>query len=145
MSDWTTLGCENAYEALDMVINYLNEYDLFDSENDKLKKEHPQYSTLFEVFKDFERCLEKIVETDKADGFVILAQYRMEDLRDSLEYLKLTFEEKMEKVKESLMDRWDKSDDLPEDEISIIDDGYEVFGKIEKLEFKEREFEMPFT
>ncbi len=145
MSDWTTLGCENAYEALDMVINYLNEYDLFDSENDKLKKENPQYSTLFEVFKDFERCLEKIVETDKADGFVILAQYRMEDLRDSLEYLKLTFEEKMEKVKESLMDRWNKSDDLPEDEISIIDDGYEVFGKIEKLEFKEREFEMPFT
>lgn len=135
MTGFSELKCENQMEALEETVNYLNDFSNPFSDEYRIIKGDESYQNIINTFEDFERCLEKIVETNQANGLTITSMYNMADLKESLMKLIIRVDKQIENAKNLLVEEIGEDEDA-ELKFDILNDGYETLGKIKNVKFE---------
>ena len=144
MTGFSELKCENQMEALEGTVNYLNDFSNPFSDEYRIIKGDESYQNIINTFEDFERCLEKIVETNQANGLTITSMYNMTDLKETLMKLIVKVDKQIENAKNLLVEEIGEDEDA-ELKFDILNDGYETLGKIKKVKFEWQEIDdLPF-
>ncbi len=144
MTGFSELKCENQMEALEGTVNYLNDFSNPFSDEYRIIKGDESYQNIINTFEDFERCLEKIVETNQANGLTITSMYNMTDLKETLMKLIVKVDKQIENAKNLLVEEIGEDEDA-ELKFDILNDGYETLGKIKNVKFEWQEIDdLPF-
>lgn len=144
MTGFSELKCENQMEALEETVNYLNDFSNPFSDEYRIIKGDESYQNIINTFEDFERCLEKIVETNQANGLTITSMYNMADLKETLMKLIVKVDKQIENAKNLLVEEIGEDEDA-ELKFDILNDGYETLGKIKNVKFEWQEIDdLPF-
>ena len=144
MTGFSELKCENQMEALEGTVNYLNDFSNPFSDEYRIIKGDKSYQNIINTFEDFERCLEKIVETNQANGLTITSMYNMTDLKETLMKLIVKVDKQIENAKNLLVEEIGEDEDA-ELKFDILNDGYETLGKIKNVKFEWQEIDdLPF-
>ncbi len=144
MTGFSELKCENQMEALEETVNYLNDFSNPFSDEYRIIKGDESYQNIINTFEDFERCLEKIVETNQANGLTITSMYNMADLKETLMKLIMKVDKQIENAKNLLVEEIGEDEDA-ELKFDILNDGYETLGKIKNVKFEWQEIDdLPF-
>lgn len=144
MTGFSELKCENQMEALEETVNYLNDFSNPFSDEYRIIKGDESYQNIINTFEDFERCLEKIVETNQANGLTITSMYNMADLKETLMKLIIKVDKQIENAKNLLVEEIGEDEDA-ELKFDILNDGYETLGKIKNVKFEWQEIDdLPF-
>ena len=144
MTGFSELKGENQMEALEGTVNYLNDFSNPFSDEYRIIKGDESYQNIINTFEDFERCLEKIVETNQANGLTITSMYNMTDLKETLMKLIVKVDKQIENAKNLLVEEIGEDEDA-ELKFDILNDGYETLGKIKNVKFEWQEIDdLPF-
>ena len=130
----TRTKCRNLPEALNACTQYLNEYGMPFNDSPL-----PKSDNYFEIFRDFERVLERlIIDINSPDWNWIAIDVAFTKTR--LMDLKCQFKDISLSLKNDILN--EDIDNTFEDKLEILEEGFDVVSKITNLEFYEETCEI---